>query len=503
MSAAKRFLLDAASNYLRMMTLMVCSLVLTRAMALRLGVDDFGRWSLLVSVFGFALLLDLGFGNVVLKSAGAKDSSPSELLSAVFFAFVALSFAGFVVAIFAARSALGPSSRSMGVVVVLLAARFTVATLPWSIFRSVLLARGGLAFGNLIQSVSVILYSTAAYAALIHGWRLRALALLTLLSAVIESLALMMAVYRRYPEIRIRLKFSPQVLKPALSLGGAGLLINIAGLILLKTDPIIVNAFLPFSKVALYAVALRISENVFLLCKQLVNALTPHAIRAGSEGHNGALARLFERAVRYVTAFGVTLYCCALVMGEPAIRFWLSPDYSASAAVLNVLLLAMVLSIPQLVASNLLTFSGHHRIVAAGITVGAIVNVAASVMLVRVMGMLGVAAGTLVATVVMDVAVIVPLACRRFGFKLWDLVLGTLRAAGLPGVVQAGFLYALRRAFPPASLGGVTIECLASLAVFAVVFMFAGISESERKSTLSHLRVTRKPVQTDLAGEPV
>ena len=66
--------------------MLVCSFFLTRAMAIRLGMDDFVRWSLITSIFGPAMLLDLGLRNVVVKSLGTNGThaDATEILSAVF-----------------------------------------------------------------------------------------------------------------------------------------------------------------------------------------------------------------------------------------------------------------------------------------------------------------------------------------------------------------------------------------------------------------------------------
>lgn len=491
------YLKDAGSNYLRMLTAIGCSLFLTRAMAVQLGIDDFGRWSLITSVFGLAMLLDMGLGTVAVKSAGssAPDSEGSEILSTVFATFMLLSCAAFLIAVVATKWLTPAGSSTMEPMILLLGARFTIATLPWSVFRSILFAKGGMVKSNLVQSGVAIAYSVIAYVALQHGVRLTGLAALTLASAVVESALLVVLVKRIFPEIQIRLRFSFKALKPALSLGTASLLINIAGLILLKTDPIIVKAFLPFSQVALYAVGLRVSENIFMLCKQLVNALTPRALQAAAAGQPEILGQLYRKATRYVFSFGAALYLCCFFLGRTAIRTWLSDEFAPSAQTLNILLAAMVLSIPQLVGCNLLTFSGHHRIVAKMVVIGAILNIVASVILVQFTGMRGVALGTLFATIVVDLGMLVPAASRHFGFHWKDVVMDLLKVVTVPGFAQAAFLLGLQRMIPCTTLTGVFLDGSASLLVFAIVFLTVGIPRTERAAIFQQFGILSKPAK--------
>jgi O-antigen/teichoic acid export membrane protein len=283
-----------------------------------------------------------------------------------------------------------------------------------------------------------------------------------------------------------------------MSLGGASLLINFAGFILLKTDPLIVRTFLPFAQVAMYAVALRIAENVFLLCKQLVNALTPHAIRAGLRGNIDHAARIFVRATRYVMAVGAPIYVCALVLGRQGIRLWLSPAYESSAVILGILLLAMILSIPQLVGSNLLTFSGHHKKTALFISVGAIINVLASITFVKWTGVTGVAYGTLFTTLVIDVLIVVPFTCRVFNVNLLTFTFGIVRSVLVPAVMQWMTLRVLQLHFHTGTLFMVLLEGAASCAVFLFAFVLFGTIREERSAILQALIPVVGPLRRPL-----
>ena len=56
-----------ASNYVALLVRMAIMIVLTREMFLLLPREAYGFWALLWSVFGYSVLLDLGFGTSVQK----------------------------------------------------------------------------------------------------------------------------------------------------------------------------------------------------------------------------------------------------------------------------------------------------------------------------------------------------------------------------------------------------------------------------------------------------
>lgn len=492
MSHNRSFLFDAGSNYLRMIAAILGTVFLTRAMALHWGMNDFGRWSLITSVMGFALLVDLGLSNIVLKASGSGPTAgASDVLGSALVALLVLSLVAGVALTVALYSMFPDMDSALAIAVLILSFRATLASLPWTVCRSALYARGKMAQTNLMQSVGLLVYSFVACMALYHGAGLAKVAAISLAFTLLDSVLLFVLLTRYLPDVKLRPRFSAASLRPMLSLGGASVLVNIAGFILLKTDPIIVKTFLPFAQVAIYAVALKIAENLFLLCKQLVNALTPQAIRAGSSGDTLQQAALFERVSRYVMAVGAPLYVSSLILGGPAISLWLSKDYESSAALLNILLLAMVLSIPQLVGSNLLTFSGRHNKTATFITAGAVINVVASIVFVHLFGAKGVAYGTLLTTLLIDVALVVPFACRCFHISFSRFVLTTVRSIVVPCIVQAFALLAFRRHIQPTSLPRVLLEGVLGCAVFTLCFVTIGVTSEERNALIRVLSPQR------------
>src|SRR5258708_3344738 len=67
MSRTAQLAVNAAGNYGRMLVQIASVAVLTPYVIARIGSDDFGLWSLVISTLGFLSLLDLGFGTGVVK----------------------------------------------------------------------------------------------------------------------------------------------------------------------------------------------------------------------------------------------------------------------------------------------------------------------------------------------------------------------------------------------------------------------------------------------------
>src|SRR6185436_13674289 len=100
--------------------------------------------------------------------------------------------------------------------------------------------------------------------------------------------------------------------------------------------------------------------------------------------------------------------------------------------------------------------------------------------LVRSLGLPGVALATLVPVGIASSLVLFPAACRRVELPLRHALLEAVWPAVWPAAVMAGFVLATRDLIPP-TLPAVAVEIAAACAVYAVVFVFFGISATHRQ----------------------
>lgn len=67
MPHSKQLIKLTASNYLATVIKFIVMIYLTREMFLQLPKESYGFWALLWSIFGYSVLLDLGFGVALQK----------------------------------------------------------------------------------------------------------------------------------------------------------------------------------------------------------------------------------------------------------------------------------------------------------------------------------------------------------------------------------------------------------------------------------------------------
>lgn len=494
MSRARKVVSDGAASYARFAVAIAVQFALVPYMVDRLGDDDYGLWTLTFSVLGFLSLVDFGFtASVVRFTAESRGSGDvgrrNRMLSTVLVLYLGL--AALCAALVGGFSPfygdlLGIPADRLGVALPLLwvlAARSIAVSLPFGMFRSILFGDGRIGWVNLLQSGGTLLYGAASVAALEMGGGILGLAWANVGAFAAEHLAYLAVALWRTPGLRLSPRlFDRSLLREAVGLSASQFLVTVSSLVLLRTAPLIVNAYLSLAAVALYGVALKVAENSLLLVKQGVNVLGPHAAELAGAGNTDAVRRLMVTGSRFALAPAAGLAAGALALGREGLSTWIDPSFGDGAVVLSILMVSVALLVPQMVASGVFTMTGHHRLTALAAILSVVVNLGASVGLAAWLGMSGVALGTLVATLLVDVGVIVALARRAYGIGYRVYARDVFGPSILAGAVSVAAMLGLKSLVPPGNLPAVLGEGMAGGVVFVAAFLAVGLSRDERAS---------------------
>ena len=182
-------------------------------------------------------------------------------------------------------------------------------------------------------------------------------------------------------------------------------------------DNIVVGAALGTSAVAVYAVTLRLAEAQRQLSNQFNTLMFPVVVRYGADNDPEALRRMLIEGTRLSLTLVCGLTVCLIGFARPLITRWMGPGFEGAVAPLYVLAVAGVVLVGQAPLGNILLGTGRHRLVAFVSLAEAIANLVLSIILVRRFGLLGVAFGTGVPVFIANVFVLAPAACRQLGLR--------------------------------------------------------------------------------------
>lgn len=420
----KKLPLNMFMNTFRFMVNMLVLILMTPYIIDKLGMDNFGLWCLLFSMIGFFSLLEFGMATAVVKCVAEHNSSNdhrerNEILSTYGAWYLCIMLISLLLAYFLAPNLGNLFSLSEEIVSVsftlfwLLAVRTFIVVLPLSLYRSILFGAGFIFELSSIQILTTLIYAVLSVTFLYLGYGIIYLAIANLLSVIIEHVFYVAYAYKRLDKLHVHpanVRF--RHLKNTLSFSIAALFIQIAVMVHIKMDPVLIKLYLPLSAVALYGIALKITENYVILLKQIANVLTPVICHYWINNQLAEIRQLFESGIKHMLGLSMLISICLACSAEPLITLWLGTDFAGAAPSLIVLCLSVTILAPQLIAATLLMMTGNHKTLALAAVVGVIINILASILLIKPLGIVGVAMGTLIAGLCVDI-IIIGMAARK------------------------------------------------------------------------------------------
>lgn len=503
--SVKRVLKNSISNYLQTLLSVVIFFFYTPYMVRQLGDREFGVWTLVMSVVGIFGLADFGFATSVVKYvAHCKGSGDVETRNKMLSTFAAVyiwistatTLVGLLFSLIMLHTLHIPADRQGAAMLTyyVLLARFVTLGLPLAMFRGILFGEQRISTINLFQAIAAVCYALIGWyvlspaSGLAPTDRMVALAFVNLACLFIDNLPFVVLCYKKVDRLHIDpRKWDPKLLREAASFGATQLVINVAALVYLRTDPIVVNLVLRDTmQVSYYAIALKISETLYLLTKQFVNVLSPYVAELKGKEDFWAIRNVLLKGSKYAWAITIMISVVIYTLGTQLIVTWVHNDHFAKAGpVLMILVTAMTISMLQEVASLVLAMTGFHKLAAKAAVLGIVVNVGFSFLLGHLIGLNGVAYGTLLTAILVNGLYIVRMACFRFRINLKDYVLQVLIPVVIPAAVQVAITLGMIRILPPKSLMHVAIDSVPGMLVYTALFVVIGLEGSERQKILS------------------
>jgi O-antigen/teichoic acid export membrane protein len=377
-------------NWIAMAAGMVVPFFLTPIVVRTLGATAYGIWILAVSTVAYLNLLDLGLRSAVIRfvskaTAQGKDYEAKNAIAATLWFRVLIS--GGVAVLSIALAALFPhlfnipsDLKHAAQVTVLLCGLGVAITLVSGVFGAVLAAINRYDLLSLTTAVQVLARAAGVIFILHHGGRLVALACWELAVILAAGLAVCTLALKIFPPCRVRLG------RP---------IILISSQIIFSTDNLVVGTFLSVGLVAYYS----IGGSLMIYSNQVVGALSttfiPIASGMDASGKTEALQKLLLRGTQGTLALVLPIGITLLLRGKTFIGLWMGKQYSEiSGTVLQILLITLFFTVANNTASNIMFGTGNQKTVAKWSILEAAANLTLSIVLVKTIGIYGVAWGT-------------------------------------------------------------------------------------------------------------
>ena len=476
-----------------------------------LGKAQYGLWMLAASLTAYLQLLDLGYGNGLVRQVTQADARGDEeemnsilstflvvysVIGVVTLGVVAV-LASLVLPRFPNLSAADVSTARA--VLMLLGFRIAIA-FPMSIFGAVTTARQRFTLTGWIAIAIAVVQGAASYIVLRAGYGVVPLVAVSTCISIVSYAAYAAAARVTFPAMRLSpRRFSTLQVREVTAFSLYLFLISIAIHVGTNIDNLIIGAYLGTTAIAVYTVAVRLADYQRQLCGQFSGFLFPLVVRFDAGRDQEALHAILFDGSRIALGLVVGVTLCLIAFGDQIVRLWMGPGFGDSIPPLIVLVLAGVIMVGQGPAGNILLAAGRHRVVAAASVMDILLNIGLSAALVSRYGLTGVALGTALPYTVLNVAVLVPIACRMLDVPLGRfaaVVITPSLVALVPAITVAVLL---RSTLTPTSLVMALGESSVVGLIYVAAFCGFGLRAADRARYVGAVRRTTTGVTPRVA----
>ncbi len=490
---------NVGSNWALAIIQIVVMIQLTPVQVTALGVDANGAWLTVASLTGVLGLLILGVPmasvRFIARSAASKDidkvnQAVASCLGICLALGVGATLIGAGLSVFfehvylraQAWQVLGPrwiaEARIAYWIAVLQVGLGFVSQLPFGILESY----QEFSAKNQVMILSILVRLALTVGLLRVHPSLILVALIQVASMVVEFVGGLFFVRRRCPGVRFNLqRFDRTQVRAILGFSLFAMLLSVGSQLAFRSDALVIGAFEDPASGTFFDVGNKFFPPLTGLLIGIGMVVMPMAARLEGEGNVEELRRVFLKWSKIAYSLSLLVGVYLIVLGPEFIGWWMGPEYMRrSGPVVRVLMVSFVFFLPvRGVALPMLMGLGKPEKPALALLVMGAANLGLSLLLVRPLGILGVALGTAVPSVFFAIAVM-SFTCHELGVPRREYLAYVVGRATLGIAPAAALLLGLKLGLPVFSTSGsraaiffpLFLSGLGLLAIFAMTWIF-------------------------------
>ena len=438
MASTKRFALNVMMNWVAMAVGMVVPFFLTPFVIRHLGLTAYGIWILAVSTVSYLGVLDMGLRSAVIRfvskaEAQGKPEDATRVIGAALWVRVLIATAVAVLSIglallFPHLFKIPSGMQRPAQLTVLMCALSVALTLISGVFGAVLAAIHRFDVLSLVSASQTLARAAGVILILTSGHGLITLAFWEVSISLLGGLTTMGMALKLFPPCRARLARPDKgILKMIWSYSFTTFIFIIATQIIINTDNLVIGAFLSVGMVAFYSIGGSLMSYSTQVVTSVSTTFTPMASNMEAAGRAEGLQRLLLRGTQGTLAILLPISLALVLRGKTFIGLWMGPQYSEiSGTVLQILIVSQFFGIADGTAASIMMAIDKHKPVARWAVAEAVLNLGLSIVLVKTIGIYGVAWGTSIATAFVHLAFwpryvrkVLGVPVRRFLWEGW------------------------------------------------------------------------------------
>lgn len=494
----------AALNYVTIALSFITGILYTPYMLRMLGQSEYGLYSLAGSVIAYLTVLDLGFGNAIVRytakfRAEGKVREQQEMFGMFLVLYSVIGMvaviAGAVLAanaenLFSAKMTSEEVSRTRTMLWLM---TFNLAvTFPLSIWGSIMTAYERFIFQRVVSIVRSILNPLVMVALLFIGYRAVAMVVVT---TVFNMATLLINWWycrqRLHVEVRFG-RFNWGFLKEVGVYSFWIFLNAIMDRIYWSTGQFILGIYRGAAAIAVYAVAVNLVNMYMMFSTAISGVFLPRVTAMVAKGGSREeISALFIRTGRVQYIIMAFILSAFVVLGSPFIRLWAGEGYGQAYGITLLFFIAMLVPLIQNLGITILQARNQMRFRSVAYVIIAAASLVCSIVGARYWGAWGCAIATAGALFIGQGVVMNVYYRRRQSLAIGRFWLEILKMSGVPVAMVALSLCAIH--FTDVDLTR-PLHFIAAAVVYSVVYipLFWRFSMNESERALLWAPVQRK-----------
>jgi O-antigen/teichoic acid export membrane protein len=369
---------------------------------------------------------------------------------------------------------------------------------PTGVFGGILEGLQRFYFVNLTNLISTLVRAALIVVALLHGYGLITVALITIILPIIGSIVRAVIVFRILP-VRLGWQYVDRSsFREIANYSAISFILMIAYKLRFKTDEIVIGTFLSVTAITYFSIGDRLLDYAAEVVSSLAQIFVPMSGQSDARGDTDHLRKILVAGNRTCALIIFPITAILAILGKSVIEAWVGARYvPASYPVLLTLLFPITTSLAQAASPRILYGMARHRSLAWVTLMESIANLILSIVLIGPFGIVGDAAGTAIPLLCTNLYFMPRHLCRLLGIRVRTFV---VEAYKLPVLLIIPFVIALlllKRWFIPHTYLQVALQIAVALIPYGVGVLWA--LRSDRIWHINKNLATKRPDEVAVA----
>lgn len=402
----------AIIGYINMIANIIVTFVYTPIMLKLMGNEEFGLYSLVSSVISYLSVLDMGFGNAMIrfisKAQAKKEYDKEKEINGLFLIlysaigiitiFIGIALINNIQKLFPAltQDEIGKAKVIMEILILTIAISF-----PLSIFDSYVMACEKFKFLKILNLVKTISIPLTMLPLLFLGYKAIAMVVVTSIFSIMYHICTLLCCFKKL-NMKIYIskgKFNVELFKNIFNYSFFVFLGLIVDTVFNNTDQVILGSVCGTVAVSIYSVGSKIINMNTTVSTTLSGLFLPKITKMLEEKEaDYKISNLFLKVSRIQIYLMVLISSGFIVYGKQFLNLWVGGGYEQTYYIILLIILPALIPLTQNIGISIIQAKNKHQFRSVVYFIIAIINVILTIPLAKRFEGIGAAIGTLIAT---------------------------------------------------------------------------------------------------------